>query len=480
MINIAIVPLDSRPCNHSWLIKLSKIAGINSFIYPLEKCGTLYKKASFLDIITWLNALDKIDYLILSTDGLCYGGLVQTRTGEVDLDLVKKNINFLKDLKQKHPQLKIYSFDSIMRNSITSLDDESKKYYSLIWEYAVCYGRSHYLKLEKDLKRKEELETLIPINVRNKYLDARQKKLTLNKLFLKLYKDGILDYHILLQEDATPYGIQKMDQDQIINYLEEIGLNDFKFYNGTDEGGAVLLAKIIGEIYNLKPKISLIYPNKDILKKIHPFEDIEFEVNLFSMLKAIGIEVVDNSNIYLAIYSENQPYNLRLDKYEIIKPNNDKDYQLFVKKVNDKLNNNDMVFLLDLLFPNGGSPDLLKNFDYHKLSGYSAWNTASNSTGTLLCQLMASLVTKDSKLNQDFTIERVIDDCIYQYYSRRKTSEELIKEGHSINELHEYGKYAVKKINQYFKEFDIFNLEEKFIFFLPWNRMFEIELNLIK
>ena len=62
------------------------------------------------------------------------------------------------------------------------------------------------------------------------------------------------------------------------------------------------------------------------------------------------------------------------------------------------------VVLVDLLFPNGGSYELLQDIKYNLLAAYSAWNTASNSLGSALCEIAAVIVCKDkyNENNQKF------------------------------------------------------------------------------
>ena len=86
MIKVGLIPLDSRPCNTIWIDSLTKIANLELLMYPREKCGTLFKGANIDEIIDWLNKNAQLmDYLIISTDGLCFGGLIQARKAQINL-----------------------------------------------------------------------------------------------------------------------------------------------------------------------------------------------------------------------------------------------------------------------------------------------------------------------------------------------------------------------------------------------------------
>ena len=147
MIKVGLIPLDSRPCNTIWIDSLTKIANLELLMYPRSECGTLFKGANIDKIIDWLNQnAHLMDYLIISTDGLCFGGLIQARKAQIDLDKVVKQLDIIKELKNKYPKLRIFVFDTIMRIAITTLDKESQIYAPSINEYGRLKGQYHFFK----------------------------------------------------------------------------------------------------------------------------------------------------------------------------------------------------------------------------------------------------------------------------------------------------------------------------------------------
>ena len=141
MINVGLIPLDSRPCNTSWVVDLGKIGNLNIIMYPRNKCGYLHNGANLDDMLTWLdNNVSKMDYLIISSDGLSFGGLIQARKAQIDLDYALKRFEIFKEYKKKYPHLKIYMFDTCMRTSISAIDEESQFYWSKMNEYSLYRG----------------------------------------------------------------------------------------------------------------------------------------------------------------------------------------------------------------------------------------------------------------------------------------------------------------------------------------------------
>lgn len=480
MIKVGLIPLDSRPCNTSWIVSLARIAKMEIVMYPRSACGNLFTGANIDLIMPWLKEnIAQMQYLIISTDGLCYGGLIQARKAQIDLEKVIKQLEVIKELKKQYPALKIYVFDTIMRTAITTFDDESHQYYQAMNEFARLKGAYYFFHQEEDLAKLKKLEETIPERILGIYLKARKTKLFLNKYFLSLVKDKVLDKMILLQEDSSPYGIQAIDQVEIKEQMEKDHLTDqVEFYNGTDEGAAVLLARIINEEYHLTPTAYLLVPTPKILDKCHLFEDRPFSENLLKMLETIGIKLVDDldkASFVLAIFAEEQNHSLELNEYIEVPINRDESYLAYIKKLNGLIKQKP-VLLVDLFFPNGGSFELLNDIDYRNLLGYSAWNTSSNALGSALCNAMAYLANPKSPANQAFLKERIMDDCIYQYIVRRKVSKILYEQKCSVFNLQDATPLATAEIAKMIHQYDYMIDYTPYQFCLPWRRMFEIEI----
>lgn len=487
MINVGLIPLDSRPCNTSWVVDLARIGNANVIMYPRCKCGTLHFGAQLDDMLAWLNEfVDKMDYLIISSDGLSFGGLIQARLAQINLEEALEKFKIFSEIKKTHPRLKMYMFDTCMRTSITAFDEETQRYWAKMNEYSLYRGRVHFFNTLEDKLKLASLEEEIPSRIINTYLNARKVKFTLNKYFLNLVNEGILDSYILLQEDSMPYGIQKIEHEELNEIIKNNNLEEkVQFYNGTDEGAVVLLGKILLEENKLTPKVYLHVPTMESIEKCFLFEDRPGIENIEKMCKTVGFTIVDNyaeCDFVLSIFSVLANDDLIIEKYVEINIDKNETYIKYVNELNDMLNKEKPVVLVDLLFPNGGSYELLKDIQFKKLATYSAWNTASNSLGSAVCQIAAVLVNgnKFDENNQKFLYERIFDDCIYQYIARRKASELLIKEGANIFNLQEFGPQAIEYTKRYLDQHLDMIPGYTYEITLPWNRMFEAEIILKK
>lgn len=484
MIKVGVVPLDSRPCNTSWIIQLGESVNYQMIMYPVSKCGTLHQGANIYNIVEWINSqAQKLDYLIISGDGFAFGGLIQAREARINLDEVLPLLGVLKEVKEKYPKLKIYLFDTIMRTSISATNMETGKYWALMNQYSKAMGRYYFLKEKEDLDIINDLETKIPKNIIETYLKARRKKLDVTKYYLKLVSEKVIGEMIILQEDSMPYGIQKKDQEDLEKVVKNLNLADkINFYNGTDEGGVVLLAKIMMDNVSVNKNIYLHVPEETMLEKCCLFEDRPLKENIEKMLKTIGLNItnkLDNASIILSIFARKINIDLDLNCYEEIKLEKDEVYQKYIKRLKELMEKYP-VTLVDLYFPNGGSFELLEEIDYKKLVNYSAWNTASNSLGSAICATTAYLVNGKNEILEKFKKARIMDDCIYQYIARRKVNAYLLNNKVNIYDLGESGNITINLIREIMHQYDYLIDNQPYEITLPWNRTFEIEIEMKK
>ena len=106
--------------------------------------------------------------------------------------------------------------------------------------------------------------------------------------------------------------------------------------------------------------------------------------------------------------------------------------QEMAKTVADLYQKGHNCYLLDIAYANGGDPAfiqcLAREMPLLSLCGYAAWNTASNSLGTILGQLCASN-GQNGVLNRRFTAERLLDDLFYQSTVREKAERRIHEAG---------------------------------------------------
>lgn len=482
MINIGLIPLDSRPCNYVWLKRLANITNVNLITLDESMLGSLNKGSNTKSITTFLkNNFTLVDTWILSVDSMFFGGLIQARMGLTNDTDNAELIETLRTLKKNNPEITVYAFDTIMRTSITSLSKEEAIYWSKVNEYSKYYGLSHFFNKEEDKNRLNELIKEIPSSIIDTFHKARNKKHEINKMIISLVKDHVIDEEILLQEDSMPYGIQAIEQVKLDTLIKENNLaNVIHMFNGTDEGALIFFAKrLLKDSTNTL--VHLLPSTNSFMDRVHLFEDHKFNYNLYNMAEVIGIKFTSDeslTNTTFAIYGEDDNIDLDLSKYTKEPVNNDI-FLPFTKKINNYLNSRNVV-LACLFRPNGGMIELLENIDYLKLAGYSGWNTSSNTIGLSFAQLAIVLTVGNTRSNMKFTYERCLDDALYQFYARRMANSDLEKKDINYYSLCEYEGVAIDTIKKYMKDYlkEINNLD--YSFNLPWGRTFECDIEIDK
>jgi hypothetical protein len=162
-MKIALLPLDSRPCNLGFPIKLADLVDVDIITPPVDKLDYFVRPADFEGIKKWLlSIVNESDFLICSVDMLLYGRLLASRTENIKPDECIDRLKIIKDLKSINPTLKIYAYNVIMRTSISTLSEESKKWWKKINLYSQLSYKVEMEKKEEDIKILNQLISEIP------------------------------------------------------------------------------------------------------------------------------------------------------------------------------------------------------------------------------------------------------------------------------------------------------------------------------
>ena len=82
-ITVAIVPLDSRPCNTRYPYLLGQMADMRVILPPAELLDYYLSPADKDGLWQWLeNTSAKCDYILLCTNELFQGGLINSRNSD--------------------------------------------------------------------------------------------------------------------------------------------------------------------------------------------------------------------------------------------------------------------------------------------------------------------------------------------------------------------------------------------------------------
>ena len=501
---LALVPLDDRPCNVRFPQQIAAIGGDAVLVPPLPALGHFNAPGQPQDIARWLHDLPEVEALIVSIDMLAYGGLVASRKPHVGEDEALARLEMLKVWRRQRPDVPIYAFNILMRLAITMDSDEAVPHYYNVMRYARLADEcerfnSDYLRAELEKVREQ-----IPPRLLDEYLRARARNHSVNLKMCDWLKKGVFDYLLVTQEDATEYGLHRREQDEILERVEKLQIgNKFSLHPGADEAALTLLARR----WKTGVRFRVHASDAEDMKRIAPFEDRPYNVALGQHIESMCGQIVEeNADFELFVNApiggsqrdENeaarearreklQGFIQEIVAYSNAKPRAEKaigsieinengellstnissngvaehrvlDVVESVSDADETVANNDYesswprVALCDVAFPNGADNVLMNELDKRDVLGYLAvfggWNTAGNTTGTVLAHCAALQRARESgdeaqleraqTLSRQFLFERLIDDWCYQSQVRsriERAAREIGLVPHNMNDL---------------------------------------------
>jgi Protein of unknown function (DUF4127) len=483
---IALMPLDSRPCNVRFPRQIAAIGGSDLLTPPMPLLGRFNTPGRPDALCAWLRDLPPVEALIVSVDMLAYGGLVASRRPSIKAVGALDRLQVIRDFRAKRPDVPIYAFNILMRLAITMDGDEAVANYYNIMRYARLVDEaerfdSSYL---RDELRKVTAD--IPAPVLQEYLAARARNHAVNLRMIDWLADGVFDYLLITQEDATEFGLHRREQDDLMRRVAERGVTEkMSLHPGADEAALTLLARH----WNSGVRFRVHWSSREDAHHIAPFEDRPFDESLVQHVAAMRGVLVDDKNGKADSNSANdtdEPVDFHLFVNAPVgvsqKDESEGDRALraarlmnFIRDLAALAESADptgatapRVALCDVAFPNGADNVLMTELEkrrlFSRLSAYSGWNTAGNTTGTVLAQCAALKKVQDRglkaedilcdvpsvpshilrpsafELNRQFVFERLVDDWFYQSQVRAHIEKSAREQGISpLNMGQAYG-----------------------------------------
>ncbi|UFT98835.1 DUF4127 family protein [Radiobacillus kanasensis] len=379
LANLLMVPLDDRPANLYFPQQVGKTAGVNILTPPKDLIGFYDNPGQGQEISEWVLAnAEQADGFVISSSMLAYGGLIASRTGVQTKEKALENIQVIKELKEKYPDKPIYVYDMIQRLAVTAISEDYAKYYSQIREWAILYDKVHNLGFEEDRPRLEELEAIIPDDVLEDYLNARNRNHEINKRLIDWVDKDYIDYLILAQDDAAPYGLHRSERERLLDKVETLQVDDrVSVFPGADEVDVVLVSRFVNAIFEESPKFYVEYGGVHGKDWIAPFEDTTFDKNVERHIVSAGAQITkkqSEADIHLML---NTPSKEDSDRGQ--------DIANMVERIKNLVDSRKQVAIGDVLLVNRADENfvtqLANNVDLTMLLSYSGWNTAGNALG---------------------------------------------------------------------------------------------------
>jgi len=492
---ILLVPLDDRPPCLQFPVRLGPVGDIEVVAPPREMLGKFTTPGEPEKIMAWLRQQDlkQFDALVVSLDMLAYGGLVAMREyGNVTRETAQKRIDFIRELKKKAPRLPIYGSSVIMRLAPTgNVVNES---------YRVKLARWAEISPVKDEKLQAEarkLEKEIPAEALANYKLARERDLAGNLQAIELAKNGVFDYLIVSQDDASPTGVHVAERERLISEIKRLGLSGkIPVQPGADEVSMLLMARFVSSKDKYAPRVKAVYSSEATRTAVMPFEDRKLFETVSYHIRAVGArEVADEKQADLLFY-------VFASRFEPGRA------ETFAAEIEEKIKQGKRIILVDVdpsAKTEGAEPKFMDEIKRRglilKFSGFATWNTAGNMIGTALPQAVLYESTRrrsnlnskvKSRISEEqnwFLFHRWLDDYIYnavvrpeirKFAAERKWNQLRFTEAQTA-EVEKFGFAEMRK--HYVADKAVIFADsgcrpsDDFGFYLPWNRAFEADID---
>lgn len=491
------VPFDNRPVSLEYVQDTVEKGGFNIITPPAAFLANRTKSADTDYLWDWVfSNVSQVDSIVVSSDALIYGGLVGSRTHDLSDDVLLARAKNFEKLKKMNPTARIYVFSTIMRSPHASSGGVEPPYYET---YGPSIFQMNALLDKKELQGLTNVEDIelrslnytVPTEVTNDWLARREKNFKINEELIKDAKKDVFTYLLMGRDDCSPYSRSHQESRWLAKEAASLPASKYLSFPGADQLGMVLLTRAANDLSFKIPSVAVKYARGVGDKTIASYEDVSVGENVKNHLIASGCVVIHSEAMADIILAVNTPVN-GVTKEAGIAGNTADANRLstlaFVKEIENDLLNKKKVAVADVAFANGADnflmAELTKNKIIPQLESYSGWNTASNTIGYTIGQaVFAQKMTRKEK--NDLLVVRLLDDWAYQANIRKNLlNETLLPQGHSDVQLDDMTPELITETENQMNTFAQQNLSwypmKKINVTYPWNRMFEVGINIEK
>ena len=372
-----------------------------------------------------------------------------------------------------------------MRLAITMDSDAAVPHYYNVMRWARLMGEAKRFKSAEKEAERDQVRAQIPDEIIEQYCGARARNHSVNLQMVDWLAEGIFDYLLITQEDCTEFGLHRAEQDEITERVAARGVGaKFALHPGADEAALTLLARH----WNDETGFSIHWSSHTNKRNIAVFEDVPYEDALHSHIAAMSGRICDDTQADVQLWVNAPISGSQKDESGAEKLARTDELKSWVAQIKSALDSGARVALCDVAFPNGADNLLMDELRASgnvlgRLLAFGGWNTAGNTTGTVLAQCAAALRGANAELNRQFTFERLLDDWYYQANLRAELEHEARQRGFSPLNMNGRGPEIEALARQNMEIFARDLANEQFgtnvrdlQVNLPWSRTFEVQV----
>lgn len=407
-----LLPLDDRPSTLLFTRQVARIGGADLLVPPRNLLGDLTRPGKCDALAEWLApAAREVEQAIVSSDMLCYGGLIASRTAGAREDLALARLQGLRGLQR--PGLRIDVLATIPRLDLRTSDRQAP-FRDLLQRWAGTGS--------------PKPPAGVPAEIVQEYLAVRQRNHRVLLALLDLVEAGVVDGLVIGQDDSTPRGLNVKDQEAIVAEVARRGLaSRVTLVSGADELAMDMVAGWLTRHHRFQPRIRVEYDVPAGACEVPPMESHPLQQTLAIHLELAGAVLAGEGEAADAVLFVAVPQRVPAPPLALRK-------QLEARTVTRLLQVMEggvPVGLADLVYLNradaGLVAEMMERVPLSRLEAYSGWNTASNALGTAIAQVVTHRVAhhvgstmsleralESEKTQQAFLFARLVDEYWYQ------------------------------------------------------------------
>lgn len=487
---ILLVPQDDRPVSLSYTVDTAEGAGYD-VITPPEYMISGKNYHGEPDLIwNWVKEnANRADIMVLSTDTLIYGGLVDSRKHDLPTSTLLKRTKDLRALHESNPNVPIYAFGTVMRSPRASGGGVEPAYYDTfgptIFQIAALQDKLDAGQLSTDEQAQLiQLQAQVPIEYLQDWFTRRQKNMEVNRALIDETRAGVFRYFALGHDDTSTLSQSALESRYLKAYSKGLSDKVYGSFPGADQLALLLIARAHVDINNLQPSFEVIYPLGGAGDTVPHYEDQSVAKTIAELVLAVGGTMVTKGqpDILLAV---NTPLGTVTGESEAFEnfPMISASTNAFLDQIEASINKKVAVSVADIAYSNGADNTfvygLYKRGLLYKVDAYNGWNTASNTVGYAIAQgvLGKNMQTQE---HRNMLTQQYLDNWAYQANIRKdiyRMQEDIrvdnVRYTGTLNEkLEAYMGERIQDFAEKYLEINPRTVEARF----PWGRLFETEI----
>ena len=492
---ILYVPQDDRPVDYAYTVKTAEDAGYTVLTPPRQYLSGSNFHGSPDELMNWVEThASEADAMVLSVDSLVYGGLVDSRKHNLDMNTIMNRLKNVESLHGKYGHTPTYVFSTVMRSPWAGGKGVEPDYYlqtgNDIYQLAALQNKADTGTLTPE-ERSDwfAIMSRVPLEYLQDWYNRRKKNMAVNYRLIDDAKNGIFTYFSLGHDDNSAHTQSALEAKYLEMRGKDVPKTAFGSFPGADQLGLLLITRANNDFNNYHPKVTVIYPLGGGEKTVPSYDGQAIGKTIAEHIEAIGGTVTDSEkpDLLLAVNTPLTTSTTESNSFENFPIMLDSTKE-FLGHIESAVKADIPVSIVDMAFSNGADNTLVyglyQDKMMYKVAAYNGWNTASNSVGYGLSQGILSRYMSESA-HKDMLTTNYLDNWAYQanvrnYLYRMQKSMEAGRLRRyyptEMGELQGLAKLELQRYAQTYLEVDPKTVEVT----LPWNRLFEVYVDVHK